>query len=748
MGIYERPISTNWSKGELSPLIEGRKDLAVYFEGGSTIENWLLLRQGGVTRRPGTRFIREVKDSTKDTILLPVETSVDDAFILEMGNLYDRVYKNKAYLGVEVASPYLEAKLREVHYTQSVDVMWRFHQLVPQQKTARITDVNWTTLPVVYDPPPSFPDDTDVSGGTITITPSATTGTNVLITASAAVFLEGDVGRLIIFGTSRAVITSFGASAGDTASPNDNVRVTVLDAFPNTNPIPAGLWFLRLAPQTTLDPNIKEPVGAIATLTAGVPAFRAADLGKFIKIYAGLLRITLVSSPTSINAELLSVMTGTSAADPAAAPAGAWGLEVSSWSVTTGFPGTGEFLEGRLWQARTVSQPTTFWASESDDFDKYAVGIEADRAIDYTMASRGFNQIQALADNNDLFIQTSGSEYRATSGKSDEPFGGNVIPLVRGFSAHGSAMIQPIVLNRRVLFVDRSRRQIYSIAFNFEEDGYDAVEITGAAEHITESKVRLGPWAVRRRLDPQIFFVREDGTLVALTYHHKENVIGFTRLVTNGTFEAVAVIPGTKNDQVWVIVRRLVNGVQRRYVEMLEDDASELTTRAWTSLQTDCAKVYDLAGVPTSTLTGLSHLEGATVDVVADGSFRGTAVVSGGAITLAEPASLNAEVGLHYASTLRSMRPAIKDQQTEGLWRQWIKLWVRLKDSMGGMLNGQELTYDPAPLGTLPMFTGDRDVTGYPDTAGMDGRVTLIQDKPYPMTVLSIFGEIKFSDHG
>jgi len=147
--------------------------------------------------------------------------------------------------------------------------------------------------------------------------------------------------------------------------------------------------------KTTLDPNIKEPVGAIAMLTASKPAFRAADLGKFIKIYAGLLRITLVASTTSVNAELLSVMTGTTDADPAAAPAGAWGLEVSSWSVTTGFPGTGEFLEGRLWQARTVSQPTTFWASESDDFDKYAVGIEADRAIDYTMASRGFNQISS-----------------------------------------------------------------------------------------------------------------------------------------------------------------------------------------------------------------------------------------------------------------------------------------------------------------------------------------------------------------
>jgi len=121
-----------------------------------------LLRQGGVTRRPGTRFIREVKDSTKDTILLPVETSVDDAFILEMGNLYDRVYKNKAYLGVEVASPYLEAKLRG----SSLHAIGRCHvALPPARATAEDCAHHRRKLDyaaVVYDPPPSFPDDTDV----------------------------------------------------------------------------------------------------------------------------------------------------------------------------------------------------------------------------------------------------------------------------------------------------------------------------------------------------------------------------------------------------------------------------------------------------------------------------------------------------------------------------------------------------------------------------------------------------------
>lgn len=746
-----RLLLTNWSKGELTPLLEGRPDLAAFFEGGSIIENFLIMRQGGATRRPGFRFIAEVKDPTRDVILLPFEASIDDAYIIEVGAGYDRFYKNKARLPVETANPYSEAMLRDIHYTQSVDVLFRFHNLVQQHKTARISDTNWATLPINYNPPPSFQDDTDISNGTATLTMGDVTGIDVIATASEAIFLEGDVGRIIVFGVSRATITAFGASAGDTTSPNDQVRVTILDDFPDVNPIAPGQWLLRLSPQCGIDPDVRTPAGAICTIVANKNAFRQADKDKFIKVYAGLVKITQVVSATTVKGELMAVMTGTTDDNPALTARGSWSLEVNSWSAATGFPGTGEFGQGRLWQARTIRQPTTFWASGSDDFDKYAVGIEADRAIDYTMATRGFNKIQSIADNTDIFLQTSGTEHRAQSGKTDEPFGGDIIPLVRGFSTHGSANIQPIVYDKRILFVDRSRRKIFNIGFKIEEDGYDAPEITGAAEHITESKIRLGPWAMRRRLDPTIFFVREDGTLVSLIYHVDEKVMGFTRIVTNGRFRAVAVIPGKENDQVWVVVERTILGQTKQYIEMMEDDADELATREWHSCQTDAAKVYNFVNNPTTLLTGLDHLKGELADVIIDGSYRGTFTVSSqGTIQLPldEPGLLNGEVGLHYDSTLRSMRPSIKDQMVEGLWRTWIKLWVRLYKSMGGSVNGQELKYDINDLGSLPMFSGDRDVSGYPDTSGLDGRVTIKQDKPYPLTVLAMFGEIEFADHG
>jgi len=575
-----------------------------------------------------------------------------------------------------------------------------------------------------------------MAGGTLT--PGATTGKNILFTSSTVVFFASDVGRLIIYGASRAVITSFGASAGDTGSPNANVRADILDVFPNTNPILSGLWFLRLSPQSALDPNKKEPVGSTITLVADKPTFRAQDVGKFILIYGGVVRIKSVDSVTQVTGEILNVLS-TTATDPAAAPAGSWTLEESSWSTEHGFPRTGEFFQGRLAQAATKDQPTTFWLSQSDAFDKYAVGIKADAALDYTITSRQLDRIEWLADNIDLLVGTAGAELIARSGKTDEPLGGDKIPKIDKSSSHGSGPIQPLVISGRTIFVDRSLLQIYSQIFDFASNNYQSNELTAVSDHITSTGVRLGPIAFQKRTDSRIFIVRQDGTLLALTYFVDEKVVGFTRFTTQGNFEAVACIPQSagKPDQVWVTVKRVVGGIPRRYVEILEEEHENLT-RTWKSLQTDSAMVY--TGASTLVVSMLAHLEGMTVDVIADGGYRGTKVVSGGQITLDEAAT-EVEVGLHYDSKVTTMRPAIEGTIIEGLPRSWDKLFVRLLDSVGGHVNGEPIQYP----GDFALYTGDREVTGQGwDT---DGRITVEQRLPYPFTLLALFGTLSVGDN-
>src|SRR3990170_3195861 len=210
-----RRILTNFSKGELSPLVEGRPDLAAYFEGGKTIENFYILRQGGLRRRSGTRYVAEVKDSSKDTILIPFEFSVSQTFMLEFGHQYIRFFKNDVPVltsaggpPYELVSPYTEAQLRDIHFTQSADVMYLWCPSLQQRTLSRVSDTNWTLALFVPEPPPTVEIDMDESEGTITVTPAATTGTNIVFTASASVWLAGDVGRFIVYGTALAEIIS------------------------------------------------------------------------------------------------------------------------------------------------------------------------------------------------------------------------------------------------------------------------------------------------------------------------------------------------------------------------------------------------------------------------------------------------------------------------------------------------------------------------------------------------------------
>ena len=282
-------------------------------------------------------MVQEVKDSSKDVILWPFEFSVDDAYMLEVGDLYILVYKNKAPVlsegvQVEIVTPFLVADIRTIHFTQSADVLFYLSTGYQQRRLSRASDTSWTLSTTTSSPPPSFEDDTDISLGTATLTPGATTGTGITFTASSAVFLNADVGRFIIFGASRGEIVTF--------TDTSNVVVDILDDFPDTTPISAGYWLLRLSPQTTLDPNKSSPVGGVVTLTAGIAAFRVADVGKYIQIYGGVVKVETFTSTTVVKGTLLSPMGDTNLLNPAAADAGTWTLQEASWTTDNGWPRT------------------------------------------------------------------------------------------------------------------------------------------------------------------------------------------------------------------------------------------------------------------------------------------------------------------------------------------------------------------------------------------------------------------------
>jgi hypothetical protein len=189
---------TNFTAGELSPRLDGRTDLTKYFNGCKTLRNFLVHPHGGATRRPGTEFISEVKDSTKNVRLVAFEFNVEQAYILEFGDQVMRVYKDGGIVvdgggsPVEFVTPFLHTELAGLKFAQSADIMYMVHPNHPPQQITRTDHDAWTITAVEFRRGPLLDPGFD---GT-TLTASGRTG-SVTITASTNTFVSTDVGRIV-----------------------------------------------------------------------------------------------------------------------------------------------------------------------------------------------------------------------------------------------------------------------------------------------------------------------------------------------------------------------------------------------------------------------------------------------------------------------------------------------------------------------------------------------------------------------
>ena len=183
------PTFSNFTAGELSPRLDGRTDLAKYFNGVKTMQNLLVHPHGGASRRPGTRFVREVKSSANNARLIPFEFNVTQAYVLEFGDEYFRIHKDGGTVvdgssnPIEVTTPYGSDELAELKFTQSADVMYITHPSYSVRKITRTSHTAWTITEVVFLRGPMQDDNTSAT----TFVASGRSG-SVNITASTSTF--------------------------------------------------------------------------------------------------------------------------------------------------------------------------------------------------------------------------------------------------------------------------------------------------------------------------------------------------------------------------------------------------------------------------------------------------------------------------------------------------------------------------------------------------------------------------------
>ncbi len=514
-------------------------------------------------------------------------------------------------------------------------------------------------------------------------------------------------------------------------------------------------------------------VTVTASSTVGINGglgFLSTDVGRSIRHSDNAIAnwgwgvIVSVASTTSIKVDIKRTVVTTLAET-------AWRL--GAWSNTTGYPSTGGFYEQRLVAAGNTEFPQTIWHSQTAFADglgfedmapdsdptsgTFNGTVQADDAFDFTLTADDVNPILWMtAGENVLSVGTSGGEWTPTS------VGAVLTPADRVYrrqTTHGSAKIQPVRIDRAVLFTQRAKRKILEFSVDDVSLNYEAFDMTRLAQHINRGGIIEMDFA--EEPDSIVWVVRNDGFFPSMTFRRQEDVVGWARHFSGGSFgsgkavvESIAVIPGTNGagqaqdstarDEVWMIVKRTINSVTARYVEFLErdfetgDDQDDL-------YYLDSLFTYD--STSTQTISGLDHLEGETVGVWADGAIQEDKTVASGSITL-DIAASTVQVGLRYQHKIKTLKieggtkigtALSKTKQIFGFSLILLNSHtVDIVSDLGNMTNLDfRVVSDPMDAGA-PLFTGESEYIEFNDDWSADPRITLQSDDPVPFTLLAI----------
>ena len=511
---------------------------------------------------------------------------------------------------------------------------------------------------------------------------------------------------------------------------------------------------------TTLNPSHKS-VGQTTTVTAssttGINSnqgFLSTDVGRLVHIQDGHFKITSVTSTT--------VVVGIVIVDLGISSSTTTDFALGAFSDTTGYPSCVTFFEQRLVFAASLSQPQTIFFSKSGDYenfdDNYHGTVADDDAIIYTIASNQVNAIRFMTATRTLIIGTAGGEFAVTGGATSS--GVAITPtniVINKQSNHGAANVDGISVGNATLFLQRAKRKIRELAYNFDVDGYVAPDLTILSEHITESGITQ--MAYQEEPNSIVWCVRTDGELLGLTYQREQQVIAWHRHIFGGAFssgnavcESVEVLPTDDSEyQIWVIVKRTINGVTKRYIEYLHNlDFDETDDTSFNFL--DSQLEYD--GSPATTISGLDHLEGETVSVLADGATHPDKTVSSGSITLDRSAS-KVKVGLSYTSLLQTMRIDAGSQNgtSQSKTKRIYEITARLYESIGVEIGPDLNNMERIPFRSsanamdsgINVFTGDKEIE-FRGNYETDGFIFVRQTQPLPLTILSLYPKLQTND--
>lgn len=699
--------------GEVSPRLKARVDLQKYSSGVQTLTNFIVQLTGGVYRRSGTIYANGVKNQANNSWLLPFIIQAGTAYVLEFGNTYIRFYTNQGLLvdstpaPVEVTTPYLTADLPNIDFTQIGDILFLVCKGYPPMQLARLTPTSFSLTNFNYEDGPYM--------------------------------------------TQNADQTHFLEHSGFTQ-------------YNYTDPLSLIVY------------NLYNGTGTITA--TGFAPFVSTDVGRWIRIlqgnFWGAAQITAVTSSTVVQATAFNAapfgdsghygitIGSTSYAMNTVYPTYVW--RMGSWSNTTGWPSVVASHQGRLAFANTPTEPTAVWLSQSGVYNVFSptesdVSVVDSDGIGYTIASNQLNAVEWMYSGQALMVGTFGSEFAAQASSAATPITPSNVSFLQQ-SAFGSAKIRPFLIGVSGIYVQRSKRKVREQTYDWSINGWRSIEISMLSEHLFREGGGIVQASYQQEPNNIWWGCRADGVLIGMTYIKEQSILGFHKHVIGGSFnggpavvESICVIPTPdgSQDQLWMIVKRTVDGNTVRYVEYMDVpfDSSVAGQNSMnfvdSGLQTPGFPTP--LGSPVTVVSNLDHLVGQEVAICADGGVLPNEIVaSDGTVTLPNPVSL-ATIGLPYVSQLKTLSLPIKGDfgTGQGVVKRIDRLIFRVVDSMTfkfgpnfGNLNElilqeTDLSMDSPP----PLQSDDLDVE-FPSDYDKDAFICIQADKPYPCNIIGM----------
>ena len=640
-------IQTNFTTGEVDPLLKSRIDINQYYNALDQARNVLIQPQGGIERRPGLQFIFEVPSAANPQNgmkLVPFEFSTTQSYMLLFVHNRMYIFKNKElvtninssgndYLTTTIGSTVLAT----MDHTQSADTLIVVQEDMAPKKIVRGGAHNsWTISDISFEFVPKFNFTSTETTINQTITPSAVDG-NITITAGGSVFTSSHVNQFVEAndGMGRARITRFVSAT--------SVEAVVEIPFFNTSAIASGGTFLDT------------------------------------------------------------------------------GYE-DSFSTSKGFPRTCTFHEGRLYFGGVKSRPNTIFASRVARFFDFNPGEALDDdSIELTISTDSTNAITGMFSGRDLQIFTKGGEFFLPQSTLDPITPTNVV--VNGATRRGSKEgIKPVGAESGTLFIQRAGKSLREFLFSDVELSYISNNISLLSSHLLKSPSDMALRKATSTTDGDLLLIvnETDGSLATYSILRGQNVIAPSLSTTDGEFVNV----GVDVDQIYFTIKRTISSADKYYVECFNDDNT-----------TDSAKLYSGGSKPsTTTVTGLSHLEGKTVKVIADDQMQLDKTVSSGQITLDAVPTTYVEIGLNYTPTIKTLPVELKlsSGNIVAQKKRIVEATANLYLSQNLTLNGNDLLFVAGDF-----FTGKKrkkPMLGY----DRDGQMTFSQSAPLFFTLLGV----------